>query len=840
MSKFYLTAQPWGNNILYRGFENGQHITEKVPFQPTLYITGKNANSGWRGLYDNEHLDPVEFDSIKDAKNFIETYKDVQGIQVHGFQKFQYQFIQKNFSGDIDYDLSKVNILTYDLEVINPDFESGFPDILSADTPIVTCALHSSLDGKNIVYGFKEYKKQPEDNFEYVLFDSEKEMLKGIVLYFQTTRPHVITGWNTETFDTPYLINRIMRVLDETWVKKLSPFGIVNERLTKINGQEIQSYDIMGIIELDMMILYRKYGTYSAKESYALGFIAQEELGETKVELPGTSFRDNYINYHSLFIKYNSVDVDLVQKLERKMKLIELAFGMAFMYKCNVQDIFRTVAPWEVFIFNHLAKNKIAVPPRRSGMRGDFEGAWVMDPVKGMHGWVMSFDFASLYPSIMRQWNISPETFRSSEVELRVQDWLDLNDRCYAAVDIAKSYNCTVAANGTMYSKDKQGFLPALMEYCMEGRKLAKKEMLKLESEYQKTKDESLVPRISALNNRQMALKIAANSVYGAIGNEGFHYFDYRMAEAITLTGQLSDIHLGNSLSDKFNKILKNAVDENYVIYGDTDSLYMNCQSIVDKFVGDKSINEITNFLDKFADQVCQPVINKSVDSIYDLMNCNNKVMASKREAIASKCLFRGKKNYALYLHDSEGVKYDPPKLKAIGIQIVRSDTPQWCRKKLKECLMMIFEKDEESLQKRFVELEAEFKTLPADEIGKPSGISDIDKHFDGKKIRHTGTIPGHVRSAINYNIAASGIESLQQIGNGAKIKYVYLKLPNPIKQKSIGFPSHMKLPKEFNLEKFIDYDLQFSKTFKIALTSLTEPAGWKLEVESSLEDFFG
>lgn len=839
MSEFYTYCQQRGNSLLYRGYSNGKQVIEKIPFKPTLYVASKKPNPEWNSFYDGSPLDAVKFDSINDAKEFVKTYEGVHGIEIHGFQKYQYQYINQTFKEDVKYNISDLDILTIDLEVVDPLIERGFPDIQTADTPIVTVSLHSTKTNETTILGFKAYTPTPEDNFKFILFKDEVSMLRYLIEYFQRTKPDVITGWNIETFDIPYMVNRITKVLDVSWTNKLSPFGVVNEKNTVLNGKDVLSYDIMGIVQLDYLPLYKKYGTYSAKESYALGFIAQDELGKTKLEMPGTSFRDNYLNHYQIFVQYNAQDSILVKELEEKLKLIELAFAMTYMYKSNVQDVFRTVAPWEIFIFNFLSEQNIAIPPRRKGLSGDVEGAWVMTPKVGMTGWAMTFDFASLYTTIIRQWNISPETFRPAEVDSVVQDWLDNSERARAAVDIARSYNCTVAANGTMYSKEKQGVLPALMEYCTIERKIAKKEMLRLESEYQKTKDASLVPRISALNNRQLALKLAGNSAYGAIGNEGFIFYDYRMAEAITLTGQFSNIHLGKCMSDRYNKILKTE-NINYVIYGDTDSLFLDCQHLVDTFVPNKTTDEKTQFLDKFADTICQPVINTSVSIVATMMNCSDVIMESKREAIASKCLFRGKKNYAMYVHNSEGVAYNPAKLKVMGIEIVRSNTPQWCRTKLKECLLMIFEKDEKSLQDHFKKIENEFKRLPADVIARPTGVTDIGKHWNATTNKiGTGTIPMHVRSAITYNIAARDINTLEQIGNGSKIKYVYLKLPNPVKQNVIGFPSHMKLPEVFALDKYIDYVLQFDKTFKGPLESLTIPAGWDLEEKNSLESFF-
>lgn len=830
--RFYTYAKTFGNTILVRGYENGQQVIEKVPFSPTLYIPSKNKKSEWHGLYNNEPLEPVKFTDIKEAKQFVETYKDVQGIEVHGFQRWHYQYINETYPGEVEYDLSLVNILTLDIEVVSED-EDGFPDIEKADVPIVLISLHSTKTNNTIVLGLKDYTPNENDDFSYIKFSSEKALLRYFISYIQETTPDVWTGWNTDQFDIPYIINRIIRLFDESMVKKLSPFGYIQKKTLNVRGRDIQTYEIYGVISLDYLELYRKYGTYSAKESYALGSIAQEELGETKVDMPGKSFRENYNEYFQIFVKYSAIDTVLVKKMDDKLKLISLAFAMSYMYHCNLQDIFKTVGPWEIFIFNHLAAKKIAVPPKRNGMLGAVEGAWVKEPTVGMHGWTLSFDFASLYPSIMRQWNISPETFHGMEfVNIKVKDFLC--DKADGARADAIIKNCTIAANGSLYTKDKQGFLPELMEFCMVGRKTAKQEMIKFEKEYEISKDIKLKSKISALNNKQMALKIAANACYGAIGNEGFHYYEYRMAEAITLTGQLSNIHLSNMLNKKMNNVMKTS-EIDYIVYGDTDSLYLNCQPIVDLICKDKTRDQIVKFLDLFAEQVCQPVITKSINQIYDDTNCFDAVMSSKREAIASKALFRGKKNYAMYVHNSEGVEYNPPKLKVMGLEIVRSSTPQWCKKKLKECLMMIFETDEITFRNYFAKVENEFKLLSPEEIAFPRGVSDIDKWVIGNQIKKG--VPIHVRGALLYNSYAKDRPDFQKIQNGDRTRFIYMKMPNPIKNNVFGFPANNKFPSE--LTKYVDYKSQFEKTFEHPMSSLTNCAKWSVREQSSLEDFF-
>lgn len=838
MTKHYIYAKQWGNSILYRGYKNGKQITERIEFKPTLFVPSKTpTQDSWRSLYTNTSLEAMKFDSIKEAKGFLETYKDVAGFEIHGFQKFEYQLINDMHPGDIDYNIKDVRIHTIDLEVVSTE-KDGFPNIETADTPIVLISIHDSKTDKTYVFGLKEYELDEEDEFEYLLFKSEKALLSAFIAFTQKTAPDIWTGWNIDQFDVPYLINRIMRLFDENTARKLSPFNIIREKTIKIRGKEIQTYEIFGIVSLDYLELYKKYGTYGNKESWALGFISQEELGRTKLDLPGTSFRDSYVNHFRTFVKYNAIDSILVKELESKLKLIELAFAMAYMYHCNLTDIYRTVIPWEVFIYNHLAEHKIAVPPRKNNIHGEVEGAWVKEGKQGLYGWTLSFDFKGLYPHIEWQWNISPETFIPPEFDVRTSDFLEKKPSAISAIQYAKEHNCSIAANGAMFDKTRVGFLPTLMEYCIVGRSKAKNEMLELEKQYEKTKNKSLLPRIAALDNKQKALKIAANACYGALGNEGFHYYDFRIAEAVTLSGQLSDRHLAGELNKKFNEII-GTTNVDYVMYGDTDSVYMNCDALVEKFMPCKSVKEITDFLDAFSEKVCQKVINNSVNHIYELMNCKIKVMGSKREAIASKMLFRSRKNYAMYVHNSEGVAYYPPKLKVLGLEIVRSSTPQWCRKKLKELLMMMFETNEETFRTRFAEVEKEFRTLEPNEIAFPKGVSDIDKYFNGKIFKTGVTIPMHCRAAGLYNIH-TGKLNYEPIQNGDKIKYLYLKAPNPIKQNIIGFPSASKLPPELGLDKYIDWDTQFEKSFENPMKSLTDIAGWKVREESSLESFFG
>ncbi len=838
MSNFYTLAQQYGQNVLVKRYENGEQIVEKVKFSPTLFIKSNSKKSEWKSLYNDIPLDPIKFADIGEAKEFIERYKDVNGFEVHGMTKWNYQWINENYPGEIDYDLSKVPYLILDIETVGTE-DDGFPDVELAKIPIVLISLYNSITKKTLVLGLKEYEKGEDDEFEYKKFNSESELLKYFIAYNQLHKFDIWTGWNTSQFDIPYLVNRIHNLMGEKMVKALSPFGVVQERRIKFMNKDIQTYEIYGIIDFDYLEAYKKFADMEKKESYALGYIAEYELGETKLELPGRSFIDNYENHFNTFVKYNGIDTLLVKKLDEKLKVIELAFALTYLYKCNLADVYKTVLPWEVYIFNFLADKKIAVPPRSVKENKPFEGGWVKEASPGMRGWTMTFDFASLYPHVMWQWNMSPETYVENSFFLQPTDFLFMTDKAKEAIAFAKEHNYTLAANGAMFKKDKIGIIAELSSMMINGRKIAKKEMLALESEYQKNKDPNLKIKIAILNNRQMAFKLSANSLYGGVANAGFHYNNWRMAEAITLSGQLSDQHLANKLTAKMNIILKTK-DIDYIPAGDTDSVFLDCTKLVDTFCKDKTLDEKVNFLDKFGEQVCQPIINDSVQEIFDFSNGMKKVMNSKREAIASKFLFRGKKNYAMYVHNSEGVAYNPPKLKVQGIEIVRSSTPKWCRKHLKECLQMIFEKDELMLRKEFNKLKSEFLTLSVEEIAFPRGVSDMEKWYVDSAPFYILRTPVHVRASILFNQHCKNNKLLiKPIQNGDKIKFVYLKLPNNIHEDVIGFPTTEKLPIQLNLHKYVDYDKMFEKTFAHPLRTLTDVAGWQLEEVSSLEEFF-
>lgn len=817
---FYTSVIKYGNNILYRGVKEGRHFSEKVPFSPTLYVQSKKPNA-LRSLY-GEKVEPVQFDSINECKDYVKRYSDVEGFKIFGMQDVAYQFISEEYPNEIHWSLDQMNTWVIDIETAS---ENGFPNPDEAREEVLLISIHDITTRKNIVFGSRDYNKKEDDIFEYRQFSNEKEMLKEFLIFWRANYPDNVTGWNLEGFDIPYLINRIAIILGSAFVNQLSPWGMVNYRDITIMMKTRRVWDIVGINIIDYLDLYKKF-TYASQESYKLDHICQIELGEAKHELEG-SFKDAYTNHWDDFVRYNARDTELVHKLEEKLTFIEILVTVAFLAKCHFKDVFGQVKTWDVFIYNYLKSKNIVVPPHARKHGGGFEGAWVKDPKVGLHGWTVSFDFASLYPSIIRQWNMSPETIVGVEPNVNVDNFIEGK--------VPVTGDVTIAANGAMFDKSKYGIIPEVIKVVIDGRKIAKKKMQELEKTGKK--DKHTKSQIASLNGKQMAFKIMANALYGAISNAGFRYFDLRIAEAITLTGQASDRHVEKVLNEYMNKLMKTE-DVAYVVYGDTDSIYLNIDPLVQRVFPEKSIDETVVFIDKVCSTKMQEQINKSIDEIYSIGNCYERIMDMKREVIASKAIWTAKKRYAMMIHNSEGIDYKPYKMKIMGMDLIKTSTPYTVRKQLKEALLVIFEKDQAALYKFIEQAREQFNGMNVEDIAFPRGVSDMEKYQDDETI-YKKKCPIHNRSALLFNKLSRSDKNITPIRSGDKIKFVYLKLPNPIREDVIGFPSHSTLPKKFGLHKFIDHDKMWESVFISPLKGITDAIKWEVEPRATLEDFF-
>ena len=830
MSRFYTNVVKYGNQLFLRYVNNGQAFKSKVPYQPTLFTFSNKSDqsSNWKTL-DGKDVVPIKFDSIKEGTEYVDRYKDVEGFEFFGNTQFQYQYITETYPKTINWDKDLIKVFSIDIETAT---EEGFPNIKEANEEVLLITIKDNNHKQIATIGSRPYMTDRKD-VKYMMCKDEADLLKTFVVFWSNNYPDVVTGWNINSFDIPYLVNRIRLVLGDEYVKRLSPWGVVNEKSAYVGkGESISSYSILGISILDYLDLYKKF-TYTNQESYKLDYIASIELGKKKLENPEDNFKDFYTKHWKTFVDYNIHDTELVDELEDKMKLIELVFTLAYSSKINYEDVFSPVRMWDMIIFNYLYERRIAVPLKEDSTKSaEFEGAYVKEPLVGPHKWVASFDLNSLYPHLIMQYNMSPETLTDTRLNINV-------DKLLAGEPIEVPVGLSTSANGWCYTKDEKGFLPALMEEMYNNRSKFKKQMLKAEQEYEHNKDPQLVKDISKLKNLQMAMKIALNSAYGAIGNKYFRYYDLRIAEGITISGQLSIRWMANKLNDFMNKTMKTE-GKDYVIAIDTDSIYLSLEDLVEKVCAGKTTEEKIVFMDKTCEKVIQPFIDGGYQELATYMNAYAQKMQMKREVLADKAIWVGKKRYVLNVHNSEGVQYAKPKIKVMGLEMVKSSTPAVVRKKLKEALEVILHKDQVSLQAFVKEFKRDFQTLSIPDVSFPRSISGLKDYTSSQSIYKKGT-PMQVRGALlfNYYLKQKGLtKKYEPITNGSKIKFVYLRTPNPINENVISFNS--VLPKEFGLDDYIDYDTQFEKVFLDALENIIEPLGWDAEEKASLESFFG
>ena len=829
--RFYTNVQMIGNNFLVREVVNGKREIYKEEYSPTLFVKS-NKKTKYKTL-DGESVEPVKPGTVRDCREFYKKYDGVDGFKIFGNNRYIFQYLSDKYPQDeVKFDISQINLVTMDIEV---KAEQGFPDPESCSEEMLTISLQDYATKKITTWGRKPYVPTQE-NVTYYHFSDEIEMLNSFLYHWSKNPPDVITGWNVRLYDIPYLCGRISRIMGDKKCKLLSPWGLVSQDEIYISGRRYNVYDIAGMTTLDYLELYKKF-TYKAQESYRLDYIASIELGQKKLDHSEfDTFKEFYTGNWKKFVDYNIIDVELVDRLEDKMKLIELALTMAYDAKVNYQDVMYQVRMWDTIIYNYLKKRNIVIPPKDSSDKNDkYAGAYVKEPKPGKYDWVVSFDLNSLYPHLIMQYNISPETLLETKHPSVTVDKIlgeELTFEMYK--------DSAVCANGAQYRKDIKGFLPELMEKMYAERVVFKKKMLEAKQAYEKTPTKKLEKEIARCNNIQMAKKISLNSAYGAIGNQYFRYYKLANAEAITLSGQVSIRWIENKMNDYLNKLLETE-DIDYVIASDTDSIYINFGPLVDKFFNSKIDNKakIVSLLDKVCQDKLEPFIDKSYQELATYVNAYDQKMFMKRENIADRGIWTAKKRYILNVWDSEGVRYEEPKLKMMGIEAVKSSTPAPCRKMIKDALNIMMSGTEEDVIKFIDDSRVQFKKLPPEDIAFPRTVSNVNKHKSTSSIYAKGT-PIHARGALLYNhhIKDKKLDNKYSlINNGEKIKFCYLKKPNWIHENVISFISDF--PTELDLDKSIDYELQFEKAFVEPVKVILDAIGWNVEKVVNLELFF-
>ena len=840
MSAFYTNVFNIGNNIYVRGFdESGDRVQRKLTYEPYLFLSGGDSNSPYRDIHD-QPVKRVDFNTIRDARDFIKKYSDIDGVRVYGYDRWAYTYIYDEYRG-VQPDTSKMNIVYLDIEVESDD---GFPEPDKAEKQVTAiCLVRREM---KIVLGLGDYDHDDPHTY-YLKCKDEADLLQKFLKCWENLDIDVLSGWNTEFFDIPYLVNRLRRLFGEESVNRLSPWGRIREYKMRQQMREQTGYELYGISHLDYLAVYRKF-CLAPRESYRLDYIAEFELGQKKIDYSEygnlyTLHREN----HQKFIEYNIQDTVLIQRLEDRLGYMDVIFALTYDSGCNHTDGLSTLTIWDTIIHNYLMEKNVVIPNDKPNISntGQIAGGFVKDPKVGMTEWVMSFDLNSLYPHLIMQYNISPDTWVRDPLSCAARASVDT----LLAEDIdtseLKEKNLTMTPNGQFYRTDKRGFLADLMKRNYDGRVSWKKKMIAAKIENEKNPSPELQREITRAHNMQYAMKILLNSAYGAVANQYFRWFEQKNAEAITLSGQLSIRWIEKAINGYMNKLL--GTDDDYVVAVDTDSVYINFGPMVERIQPENTVD----FLDKVASQKIEPFIDKSYQKLADYTNAFEQKMIMKRENIGDKAIWTAKKRYIMHVLDEEGVRFKEPKLKMMGIEAIRSSTPAACRDYIKETLKLVMTTDEETVQKYIAEITQEFKSLPFERIAFPRGVNlttrknspnggtYVESYADRDSIYKKAT-PIQVKGALLYNhyLKQMKLDKLyEEIKDGEKIKFCYLKLPNPIRDKVIACPSD--LPAEMGLNKYIDYDLQFTKGYLDPITTILDVINWRTEKISTLEDFF-
>mgnify|MGYP003332933408 CR=1 FL=1 len=830
-----------------REYDNGKRIVRSERCRPYAFVT--NSNQTYKSDYktlDGKSVAKVSFDSRNDYIEFIENHTNVENFKFYGLgvRPFEliHNFINDEYPGTIDYNFNALSVVVLDIET---DSEDGFPNLETANKQVTAITIRKN--NKRVVLGLQQYKNQQEDT-QYFQCKNEEDLLNKFLILWKSSQfsPDIVTGWNIEQFDIPYLFKRIERIFDYDKATELSPFKLIDKRKFKTTYGETVVYHPAGIAILDYLNLYKKF-SYTPQESYKLDHIAFMELGEKKLDFRALGFEtldEFYKKDFQNFINYNIKDVDLVYDLEQKLKLIEQVCALAYDGKVNLIEAQTTVRMWDVIIHNHLRNKKIVVPffepygDQQSTIEDSgIQGAYVKDPLVGLHKWVVSFDLNSLYPHLIMQYNISPETYVGRDLNVNIDKLIEGQLRDEDLQNKLRNNDVTFCGSGCMFNRSHQGFLPELMEKMYNDRVVWKERMIEAKKKFEKTPTVELRNEIARCHNMQLAKKIQLNSAYGALGNKFFRWFDRKYAESITLSGQLSirwmEKHINQWLNDKIGS---NNVD--YVIACDTDSMYINLEKYVEKFHNDVANENMIDILDNDCREIFELFIDETYNQLGVLVNAYQQKMKMKREAIADKGIWTGKKHYILNVFDNEGVRFKQPKLKMQGIEAIRSSTPSACRESIKKALEVIMGEDEQSVIQYIEEFKKKFEALPFEQIAFPRSVQNINKWINHGEIK--SACPIHVRGTILYNMFVKkyNLEAKYNlINDGDKIKFSYMKMPNPLQNNVFATPGF--LPAELELESYIDYEKQFEKSFLEPIKTILTAIGWRTEKHYTVEDFF-
>lgn len=806
--EFYTSIDSKNDQLYVCGYRDGKKFKEKVTYQPYLFLPAPdlpNQKSPYKTIL-NEPVVRQDFDCMGDARAFVGMRQKMTNSKTYGMTDYKFVYLYDTYPGIVDFDFSLLNVISIDIE---NDSEGGFADLDTADKEINAITLSKKQDGRirSITFGFFDYSLDSEDRI-YIKCKDEIELLNKFLRIWRSKAwlPDIITGWNNKFYDIRYIVNRMKRLLPEGEYHKLSPFNWVGEeKVNQRDGKEFIGYNIFGIRIIDYYEAYKKYAT-GERESYKLDFIAEYELKERKTDYSQYgSLAKLYAQNKELFYTYNIQDTELILRLEDKIHYIEQIVTMAYIAKVNYDNMLKTVKAWDVLIHNYLMDRGMVVPFFvESDDATTIMGGYVKEPIPGLYENVGSLDFTSLYPSIAMTFNISPDSFQGKTNKLFSIETL-MGPMMIKYTDALEEKNLALTANGCFFRREKEGFFPAIMKHFFAERKRYRKMEAVAREEYEADKKNDTKRNIFLkFKNIQTAYKLLNNSGYGAMANAYFRWFDNRLAEGITATGQLASKYVAEHLNVFLNNYY-HSVGRDYIVYQDTDSayvafpkeLYDNPQDIVD-----------------FMQGVVQPEVARICAEFCQKMHAYDNKLEMKLEKVCMQAFFIRKKRYALNISYDEGIIHEKPKLKVTGLETVRSSVPKVTRDAMKSIFEMIFAGKQDEIHLYIEDFRKKFYTMSFDQIGAPTSVNNIDLYSDATNL-YVRSCPIQVKGAIFYNryLKEKGLDTTSEmIYNHDKVKYCYLHPENPTKQGVISVK--VDYPRDWGLEQYIDYDHQWEKTF--------------------------
>ena len=640
--RFYTNVKLIGNYIFCRGYDDGLETIEKIKYEPTLYVPS-NKKTEYLTL-ENKYVSPIKPGTISDTRKFVEKYKDVDGFEYYGNSNGLYQYISDSYPEEvIDFDINQIKLYVLDIETTA---EQGTIDAQAAREEILLITIQDYASKSILTWGTRSFTEQIE-NHTYIECENEAELLLSFLNFWENNYPDVVTGWNVFGFDIPYIINRIAKNFGEKEATRLSIWKKLSTREFTLNGREEIEHQIYGITVLDYLQLFKKFAFISV-ENYRLNTVAEEVLKENKLDHDEyETFKDFYTQNFSLFVKYNVQDCILITKFEKKLCLIKLAFTLAYQAKVNPEDVYYQGRMWDGIIYNYLRRQGIVIPSKKEVIEKTekFKGAHVKEPQVGKFKYVCSLDLASLYPSLIRTYNISPETLVNER-----NNYVSIEGIAEGNFQIKSEHSeYAICPNGSMYRKEKQGFLPTIMEKMFNERTVYKKKMLQAQSLYEQNPSEELEEKISMYKIYQHALKICLNSAFGSLGNAYFRFYDIRNAEAITYSGQV----VIKWIEKKLNVYLNNVAgtkNVDMILGADTDSVVGDSIIRVDE--NEIKISEFfdsipDNYLkyDTFNNNYVKKVFDRTALSLSKDGNLENKKIKYVMKHKVNKRLYKIKAN---------------------------------------------------------------------------------------------------------------------------------------------------------------------------------------------------